>query len=103
VSAKGGVHVDQDDGCRACRCDELALTETDRVGRDMFLHTGQDSARARPRARVLLKLGDGWSWVKICRSFAVCCNTYLNTCTHARSTGWARCHALCGTPAIGAP
>jgi|GEM_PF-5042532 hypothetical protein len=41
--------------------DQLALSETDRSRLYMFLHPGQQSARARTHAQVLLKLGEGWS------------------------------------------
>jgi transposase len=58
--------------------DEIALSETDRSRLHTFLHCGQESARARARAQVLLKLGEGWSLVEICRAFDVCRNTVLN-------------------------
>ena len=41
--------------------DVITLSETDRSRLCMFIHTGQQSARARTRVQVLLKLGDGWS------------------------------------------
>lgn len=37
--------------------DEIALSETDRSRVYIFIHSGQQSARARIRAQVLLKLG----------------------------------------------
>lgn len=58
--------------------DLLALSETDRSRLYMFIHAGQQSARARTRAQVLLKLGEGWSLAEICRAFDVCRNTVLN-------------------------
>jgi transposase len=58
--------------------DQLALSETDRSRLYMFLHSGQQSARARTRAQVLLKLGEGWSLAEVCRAFDVCRNTVLN-------------------------
>jgi len=58
--------------------DEIALSETDRSRLYMFLHSGQQSARARTRAQVLLKLGNGWSLAEVCRAFDVCRNTVVN-------------------------
>ncbi len=58
--------------------DQLALSETDRSRLYMCLHSGQQSARARTRAQVLLKLGEGWSLPEVCRAFDVCRNTVLN-------------------------
>lgn len=58
--------------------DLLALSKTDRSRLYMFIHSGQQSARARTRAQVLLKLGEGWNLVEICRAFDVCRNTVLN-------------------------
>jgi transposase len=58
--------------------DQLALSETDRSRLYMFIHSGQQSARARTRAQVLLKLGEGWNLAEICRAFDVCRNTVLN-------------------------
>jgi transposase len=58
--------------------DQIALSETDHSRLYMFIHSGQQSARARTRAQVLLKLGEGWSLAEICRAFDVCRNTVLN-------------------------
>ena len=57
--------------------DQIALSETDRSRLYMFIHSGQQSARVRTRAQVLLKLGDGWSLPEICRAFDVCRNTVV--------------------------
>jgi hypothetical protein len=57
--------------------DEIALSETDRSRLSMFIHSGQQSARARTRAQVLLKLGDGWTLAEVCRAFDVCRNTVV--------------------------
>jgi transposase len=58
--------------------DQLGLSETDRSRLYMFIHSGQQSARARTRAQVLLKVGEGWSLAEVCRAFDVCRNTVLN-------------------------
>jgi transposase len=58
--------------------DQIVLSETDRSRLQTFVHLGRESARARTRAQVLLKLGEGWSLVEVCRAFDVCRNTVLN-------------------------
>lgn len=58
--------------------DEIALAEIDRSRLQTFVHLGHESARARIRAQVLLKLGEGWNPVEIRRAFDVCRNTILN-------------------------
>src|SRR5260370_36540360 len=54
------------------------LSDTDRSRLQTVVHVGHESARARTRAQVLLKLGEGWSLAEICRAFDVCRNTVLN-------------------------
>src|SRR5258706_8868722 len=58
--------------------DQIVLTELDRSRVQTFVHLGHESARARTRAQVALKLGEGWSLAEICRAFDVCRNTVLN-------------------------
>ena len=55
--------------------DVLTLSETDRSRLQTFVHRGQESARRRTRAQVLLKLGEGWSLEAVCAAFDVCRNT----------------------------
>jgi transposase len=55
--------------------DPLPLSETDRSRLQTFVHA---SARARTRAQVALKLGEGWGLAEVCRAFDVCRNTVLN-------------------------
>jgi transposase len=50
----------------------------DRSRLQTFVHLGHESARARTRAQVLLKLGEGWNIAEICRAFDVCRNTVIN-------------------------
>src|SRR5262249_29351702 len=57
--------------------DQIALSETDRSRLQTFVHCGHESARARTRAQVLLKLGEGWSLAEVCRAFDVCRNTVV--------------------------
>lgn len=67
--------------------DVLTLSETDRSRLHTFLHTGYASARARTRAQVLLKLGEGWSLPDVCRAFDVCRNTVVRVRTHFQEGG----------------
>jgi hypothetical protein len=62
----------------ASRGDPLPLTKTDRSRLQTFVHTGHASARARTRAQVALKLGEGWGLAEVCRAFDVCRNSVLN-------------------------
>lgn len=57
--------------------DQITLSETDHSRLQTFVHSGHASARARTRAQVLLKLGEGWSLVEVRRAFDVCRNTVL--------------------------
>jgi len=58
--------------------DLIVLTDLDRSRLQTFVHVGHESARARTRAQVALKLGEGWSLAETCRAFDVCRNTVLN-------------------------
>ncbi len=58
--------------------DQIVLSELDRSRLQTFVHLGRESARARTRAQVLLKLGEGWSLAEVCRAFDVCRNTVIN-------------------------
>lgn len=57
--------------------DQIVLSEIDRSRLQTFVHSGHESARARTRAQVLLKLGEGWSLAEVCRAFDVCRNTVV--------------------------
>jgi transposase len=58
--------------------DQIVLSEVDRSRLQTVVHVGHESARARTRAQVLLKLGEGWSLAEVRRAFDVCRNTVLN-------------------------
>jgi transposase len=77
TSATRGTSVPTDEMRSVQTSDEIALSETDRSRVYMFIHSGQQSARARTRAQVLLKLGEGWSLAEVCRAFDVCRNTVV--------------------------
>src|SRR5713101_7140426 len=66
------------DSSSVASSDQKVLSETDRSRLQTFVHSGHESARARTRAQVALKLGEGWSLAEICRAFDVCRNTVLN-------------------------
>jgi transposase len=53
----------------------LTLSELDRSRVQTFVHRGHAGARARTRAQVLLKLGEGWSDAAVGEAFGVCRNT----------------------------
>jgi hypothetical protein len=50
----------------------------DRSRLQTFVHVGHESARARTRAQVLLKLGEGWSLAEVRRAFDICRTTVVN-------------------------
>jgi transposase len=57
--------------------DQIVLPEINRSRLQTFVHLGHESARARTRAQVLLKLGEGWSLPEVCHAFDVCRNTVV--------------------------
>jgi transposase len=61
--------------CPTHPSDVITLSEIDRSRLQTFVHRGQESARRRTRAQVLLKLGAGWSLEEACAAFDVCRNT----------------------------
>jgi len=64
--------------------EQIVLSELDRSRLQTFAHSGHESARARTRAQVLLKLGAGWSLAEVCRAFDVCRNTVIAVRTRFR-------------------
>ena len=67
--------------------DQITLTNTDRSRLQTFIHSGYQSAQARTRAQVLLKLGEGWSLAEVCRAFDVCRNTVLTVRARCKEGG----------------
>jgi transposase len=67
--------------------DQIELSETDRTRLYTCIHTGRTTARARTRAQVLLKLGEGWSLAEVCRAFDVCRNTAVRVRTRFAEGG----------------
>jgi len=67
--------------------ESVSLSETDRSRLYTCIHTGRTSARVRTRAHVLLKLGEGWSLVEVCRAFDVCRNTAIRVRTRFAEGG----------------
>jgi transposase len=67
--------------------DTVSLSEMDRSRLYTCIHTGRTSARVRTRAQVLLKLGEGWSLVEVCRAFDICRNTAIRVRTRFAEGG----------------
>jgi transposase len=67
--------------------DQIELSETDRSRLSTCIHMGRTTARVRTRAQVLLKLGEGWSLVEVCRAFDVCRNTAVRVRTRFAEGG----------------
>src|SRR5215469_9328178 len=67
--------------CPTHPSDVITLSETDRSRLQTFVHRGQESARRRTRAQVLLKLVEGWSLEQVCAAFDVCRNTAVRVRT----------------------
>src|SRR5215467_4963884 len=67
--------------------EQIELSETDRSRLYTCIHTGRTTARVRTRAQVLLKLGEGWSLVEVCRAFDVCRNTAVRVRTRFAEGG----------------
>jgi transposase len=67
--------------------DVITLSETDRSRLQTFVHLGQESARRRTRAQVLLKLGAGWSLEAVCAAFDVCRNTAVRVRRRFQESG----------------
>jgi transposase len=67
--------------------DQITLSETDRSRLQTCIHTGRTSARIRTRAQALLKLGEGWNLVEVCRAFDVCRNTVVRVRTRFAEGG----------------
>ncbi len=65
----------------------VTLSSTDQSRLHTFVHRGHASARARTRAQVLLKLGEGWGEAEICRAFDVCRNTVVRVRTRFAEGG----------------
>jgi transposase len=55
----------------------VSLSETDRASLQTFVHRGRANARTLTRARLLLKLSEGWTEAELCAAFDVCRNTVV--------------------------
>ena len=55
----------------------LTLSETDQAALQTFVHRGRANARTLTRARILLKLAEGWTEADLCDAFDVCRNTVV--------------------------
>ena len=67
----------------------VSLTEEDRQHLLVFVHRGKANARTLTRARVLLKVDEGWKDKDIVDAFDICQATVANVCKrYARSADW---------------
>jgi transposase len=57
----------------------IALTDEERALVQMWVHRGHAAARIQSRARVLVKLADGWRDVEVARALDVGVGTVYNT------------------------
>lgn len=55
----------------------LPLAGTDQASLQTFVHRGRANARTLTRARILLKLAEGWTEADLCTAFDVCRNTVV--------------------------
>jgi hypothetical protein len=54
------------------------LSETDQASLQTFVHRGRANARTLTRARILLKLTEGWTEADLWAAFDVCRNTVIS-------------------------
>ena len=70
----------------------ISLTNEERQHLYVFVHRGKANARTLTRARVLLKVDEGWKDQDIVAAFDICQATVTNVCKrYARSAGWRGC------------
>lgn len=58
----------------------LSLTDEERQHLQVFVHQGKANARTLTRARVLLKVAEGWNDQDIVAAFDICLSTVTNVC-----------------------
>ena len=58
----------------------ITLTDQERQYLQMFVHRGKTNARTLTRARVLLKVAEGWKDQEIIAAFDICQATVTNVC-----------------------
>ena len=69
----------------------VSLTDEERQHLHMFVHRGKANARTLTRARVLLKVDEGWKDQDIVAAFDICQATITNVYKrYARSADWKR-------------
>jgi transposase len=65
----------------------VSLTEEERQLLHMFVHRGKANARTLTRARVLLKVDEGWKDQDIVAAFDICQATVTNVCKRYTECG----------------
>ncbi len=69
----------------------VSLMEEERQRLHLFVHRGKANARTLTRARILLKVDEGWKDQDIVAAFDICQATVTNVCkSYARSADWKR-------------
>ena len=58
----------------------ITLTDQERQYLQMFVHRGKTNARTLTRARVLLKVAEGWKDQEIIAAFDICQATVTHVC-----------------------
>jgi len=85
----------------------VSLTQEERQHLHLFVHRGKANARTLTRARVLLKVDEGWKDQDIVAAFDICQATVTNVCKrYTRSADWKgyctiRCSNADGRPSLG--
>ena len=63
-----------------CMRQSITLTDQERQYLQMFVHRGKTNTRTLTRARVLLKVAEGWKDQEIIGAFDICQATVTNVC-----------------------
>jgi transposase len=65
----------------------ISLTDDEREHLQVFVHRGKANARTLTRARVLLKVDEGWTDTDLVAAFDICQATVTNVCTRYTTGG----------------
>ena len=83
--------------------DQIVLTELDRSRLQTFVHLGHESARARTRAQVALKLGRAGASPRSAERSTSAATQSLMCVPALRKAGWMRCCVTSDKCAIAKP
>ena len=65
----------------------ISLTDDERQHLQLFVHRGKANARILTRARVLLKVDEGWTDADLVAAFDICPATVTNICKRYNAGG----------------